>query len=51
MLIKPKKGEGVNSHINKKYRLVIFDKGTDVKTEVFSTMTASLLPLANGKYN
>lgn len=51
MLIKPKKGEGANGHINKKYRLVMFDKGINVKAEVFSTMTASLLALAKGKYN
>lgn len=29
----------------------MFDKGINVKAEVFSTMTASLLALAKGKYN
>jgi len=29
----------------------MFDKGIDVKAEVFSTMAASSLPLAKGKYN
>jgi len=41
----------VNSHTNKNCRLVIFDKGTDVKTEIFNAMTASLLYLAKGKCN
>lgn len=29
----------------------MFDKGINVKAEVFSTMAASSLPLAKGKYN
>lgn len=50
MVIKQKGGR-VNSHTNRKHRLVILDKGADVKTEIFNTMTASLLYLAKGKCN